>query len=229
MNTATTPSSPHSLKEHMPNTVEDLNALEATLRPYIQNYIYMLHLFHWKGKEREMTDDVLHETYLRAIPYIRNAENGTIPPIMSLEALCKTIAKRYLLDLRRKDKRLIISIDATPSFNRHQYVDTCVDPVELASESMVQYSKMLMIAQVVKGFSPKLKEAILVHFANMADFDDEQPRPLERAMQAVDIHLSKYRRELPSDPVLRSRHAALVCLGIKNLRQTLGYCKDQAA
>ena len=220
MNKPTILPNPLSLQRCMPTNAEGWAALTAILRPYIQNYIYKLNLNHWRGGEEQLVEDALHETFLRAIPYARDAENGIAPPVGSFEALCKTIARHYLVDLHRKDKRLVLSIDATSLFTEYQYVDVSVDPSEGVIEDMSQYSTMLLISTVIKDYSPKLKEAMLIHLANMEDFDDEQPRPLERALWAVGISLREYRRELPKNPVLRRRHATLVCLGLKTLRQT---------
>jgi len=214
-------SNPLSSKENIPVTIGELNTLEAVLRPYIQNRVYDLHIAHWYGAEKELAEDVFSETLLRAIHYAQRAASGTTSPILSFEALCKTIAKRYLLDLRRKDKRLAFSLDTLPYFKELQYIEMSDDPTDSVIEDMLVYSKMLLVSRVVKDFTPKLKEAMLVHLANMADFDDEHPRPLERAMWSVGIPLREYRCEVQSNAVLRSRHSALVCLGYKTLRQTL--------
>ncbi len=225
MTKPTNSSSPLSLHHDVPATTEEWYTFEAVLRPYIQNYVYTLRLTHWQGAEKEIAEDVLYETILRAIPYARRAASGATS-ILSFEALCKTIAKRYLLDLRRKDKRLVFSLDNLCRFTEHQVVETFDDPAEYVIEDIILYSKMLLVSKTVKGFTPKLKEAMLVHFANMADFNDEQPCPLERAMWSVGIPLREYHREVSRDPVLRSRHAALVCLGYKTLRQIV-HCQTQ--
>ncbi|GAC1669867.1 MAG: hypothetical protein PVS3B3_39800 [Ktedonobacteraceae bacterium] len=206
---------------YVPKTEAELKILEAILRPCIQSVIYKFNLTHWQGGEPLLVEDVLHETYTRALTYAQRAENGTAPPISSFEALCKTIAKHYILDLRRKDKRLVVSIDAIAFFSEHQYVNMSDDPTIKVVEDLMVYSKMLLVSKAVKTFTPKLKEAMLVHLANMEDFDDEQPQPLERAMWAVGIPLREYHRDLPKNPVLRRRHSTLVCLGLKTLRQTL--------
>lgn len=219
MKIATYPTQVHQ-KSCIPTTTEEWNTLNAVLMTYIQRCIYTLNIFYWQGGEYLLAEDVLIETYLRAIPYARGAENGINPSIGSFEAFCKTIAKHYLLDLRRKDKRLVASIDAITSLSLHLDVLLSIDPAEVILEDISQYTTLLMIAKQIKELSPKQKEAILVHIANFADFDDEQPRPLERAFWAAGIPLREYCCELPIDPVLRSRHTASLCLAIKSLRQT---------
>ena len=204
-------------QENLSCSMNDLHKLETVLRPYIQKHVYKLRLNHWYGAEKEIAEDVLAETFLRIIPYVQRATSDTSSPIRSLEALGKTIAQRYLLDLRRKDKHLAFSIDNVTYFNEYQYIDMWSDPAESVVEDMLVYAKMQRIARAVKDFSPKLKEAMLVHFANIADFDDEHPYPLERAMWSVGISLREYRRERYNS-TLRSRQASLVCLGYKLLR-----------
>lgn len=220
MDITTTLSTSFSTQRHMPKIEGEWLELEVKLRPFIQNFISRLNLVHWRGGAQLLGEDTLSETLARAICYARKAEHGIVPPIDSFEALCKTIAKNYLLDLRRKDKHLAYSIDTISPYCVHQYVGMSTDPINEVIEEMMVYAKMLLVSKSIKNFTPKLKEAMLIHLANMEDFDDEQPRPLERAMWAVGIPLREYQCELPKDPVLRSRHSALVCLGLKTLRQT---------
>ena len=219
MNTATL-SNIHLSEEQMSATAQEWNDLEVALRPYIQKCVYALHTARWLGAEKEIAEDVLSETMLRVIQYTRLHANDTNFRTRSIEALCKTIAKRYLLDLRRKDKHLIASLDTTMHFIVEEKSEMADDPAEYVTKGMDMYSKILLIAQAVKDFPQKQKEAMLIHLANMTDFDDEQPGLLERAMWSVDISLREYRREI-NTPVLRSRHTALVCLAYKQLRQRM--------
>ncbi len=227
MDITTTLSTSFSTQRHMPQIEGEWLELGIRLRPFIQNYIFKLHLVHWQGCAQMLGEDTLHETFIRAISYARKAENGMVPPIDSFEALCKTIAKNYLLDLQRKDKHLAYSIDVSSDCDVHQYISMSFDPINDVIEEMMVYAKMLLVSKAIKSFTPKLKEAMLIHLANMEDFDDEQPRPLERAMWAVGIPLREYQCELPKNSVLRSRHSALVYLGLKTLRQTFSCSSHQ--
>lgn len=226
MNTATL-SKKFSQENCLPTTEDEWNILIILLYSYVKRNIYELNIFSWQGSEHCLAEDVLTETIIRALSYARDAERGVKPPIGSFEAFCKTIAKRFLLDLRRKDKRLIASLDASISLSVLLDVSTYGDPAEDVVEDMSQYEILLDIAKIIKDFSPKMQEAILIHLAHTADFDDEFPCLLERAMEAVDIRLRNYDRALPRDPVLRSRHNAQVCLAVKRLRMALNKTPSQ--
>ena len=209
----TTPTS-----RYLPETDAQWEVLGGILRSYIQNRVYTFRPVHWYGAERELVEDILCETILHAISCAQHTESSTTSSMLSFEALCKIIAKRYLLDIRRKDKRLAFSIDTIPYFKEHQYRKLSDDPTDNMIEDMFVYSKMHLIAKVVKDFTPKLKEAMLIRLTNMVDFDDEQPYPLERAMWTASIPLRDSYRELPDAFVLRSCHAASLCLACEHTR-----------
>ena len=204
-----------SSNEQMPTTSEEWHVLDAVLRSYIRKYVYQSHLVHWQGGETELIDDVLQETFIRAINYTRKV----YPSVSSFEAFCKTIAKHYLLDLHRKDKRSVLSIDNEWAFNASEGYFMSSDPTEAVEEEEEVYTLMLKFAQAIKNFPEKQRTAILIDLANLTDFDEKRPSPLERAMWVVGISLREYYCELPHDPVLRSRHTALVCLAYQKLRK----------
>ncbi len=199
----------------------DWQALEKVLRPYVRNRIYILLPSYRYGDANGLIEETLQETYLRVLPSIRKAEYGLIPPIISLEAFCKVVALRFLLDVRHKHKKIMVSLDTPAAFGLEFDLFLSDDPAEFVITQLIDYSKWLMVAKAVKQFPPKLKQAVLVHLANETDFDDEQPRPLEQAFRASGILLRTYRRELPSNPVLLQRHRSLVSLGMKTLRAML--------
>ncbi len=208
-------------KSGIPTTEAEWNTLTVLLYTYVKRNIYSLSIFCWQGNEHSIAQDTVIETLIRVLSYVKGVERGVNPPIDSFEAFCKTTAKRYLLDQRKKDKRFIASLDATTSFSILLNASAYVDPSEDVIEDISQYSVLLAIASIIKDFSPKMQEAILIHLACNADFDDEFPCPLERAMEAVNIRLRDYDHALPHDPILRSRHNAQVCLAIKRLRLAL--------
>ncbi len=213
-------------QKSIPKTEAEWKAFSVVLTAYINNCLSKYNIPHWFGSEKQLVEDVRDETLARVLYYAWKAEQDLVPPINSFEALCKITARNYLLDLRRRDKHIAMSIESICLSNEHQYIGMSEDIALTVIEDMMMYEKMLLIAKVVKGFSTKLRVAVLTHFANLEDFDDEQPRPLERAMWAVGIPLREYRCDLPENPVLRRRHAALVCLGLKSLRQKL-WCSSR--
>ena len=204
-------------QKHMPLNDQEWYILDKTLLSYIKNCLYMYHVIHWLGAEPEIASDVLQETYLRVLRFTRSNEEHS-PSIDNFEAFCKTTAKRYILDLYRKDKRYVGSLDDVTFFATCASISISDDPAELAVEDITLYSSMLTFSKIVKRFPEMQKTALLIDLARKTNFDDEAPSPLERAMDAVGISLRAYNRALPHDPILRSRHAALVCLAYKRLR-----------
>lgn len=209
----------HASQIRIPTTDEAWHALGKTLLSHITNCLYTYQIVHWRGGEPEMAKDVLQETYLRALRSAHeHEERDDLPPINNFEAFCKTIATRYILDLYRKDRRFLGSLDNDDLSVTHTTISMSADPAELALEDLSLYSIMLTFSQLVKRFPARQRTAILIDLAHHANFDAECPTPLERAMQAVGIPLQEYYCALPRDPVLRKRHSALVCLAYKRLR-----------
>jgi DNA-directed RNA polymerase specialized sigma24 family protein len=206
----------------MPTSTEEWHALDKKLLSYIMNYLYSYHVIHWKGSELELANDVLQETYLRVLRFTCSdkAHEG-VSSIQNFEALCKIVAKHYILDLYRKDKRFVGSLDDENFSLSHIVISILDDPSELALADMQLYSIMLTISRIVKRFPKKQRTAILIDLAHKTDFDEEAPAPLERAMEAVGITLRNYNQPLPYDTVHRNRHNSLVCHAYKRLRLTL--------
>ncbi len=209
----------HSTQKRMPTKSEEWHVLNKILLSYIKNCLYTYSVLHWIGGEQELAEDVLQETYLRAFRFAHNSEeHEDVPPINNFEALCKTIAKRYILDIRRKDKHFVGSLDNTAFSITHETISMSDDPAMIAIEDILLYTCMLSFSQAIKRFPKKQRIALLTDLARNADFDDECSRPLERAMWSVGIPLRDYYCELPHDPILRSQYKALVSIAYKRLR-----------
>ena len=209
----------HPPQKCMPATSEEWHALNKILLSYIKSCLYTYSVVHWVGGEQEIAEDVLQETYLRALRFAHNKEeHEDVPPINNFEALCKTIAKRHIIDIRRKDKHLVGSLDNTTFFITHETISMSDDPALIAVEDISLYTSMRSFSQAIKNFPEKQRIALLIDLARNADFDDEHPRTLERAMWSIGIPLRDYYRELPCDPILRSQHNALVSIAYKRLR-----------
>jgi len=200
----------------MPTSTEEWQKLDKKLLSYIKKCLYTYHIIHWLGAEPELADDVLQETYLRVLRFTHLKDKA--PSINNFEAFCKTTANRYILDMYRKDKRLVGSLDDANFSSTHVAISLAQDPAELVFADMSLYSIMLTFSQIVKRFPKKQQVAILIDLARNADFDEDNPGPLERAMYAVGIQLRDYYCPLPHDPVLRNRHNALVYLSYQRLR-----------
>ncbi len=202
----------------MPETLDQWYLLSNKLYAYIKNCLYSHYTFQWAGGEAELAEDVLQETYLRALTF---AENENTTSIENFEAFCKTTAKHYVLDLQRKNQRFSGSLDTEAFSNWTNDTLACSDPADFVLEDLSLYYDMLMISEIVNSLPGKTRVALLIDLANMMDFDEEQPTPLDRAMQEIGIEVHKYAHELSTDKTLRNRHASLLSQAYKRLHDTL--------
>jgi len=213
-----THSAASSAQKSMPVTLEQWYLLSNKLYVYIKNCLYTYRTFQWEGGEAELAEDVLQETYLRALTF---AENENASSIENFEAFCRTTAKHHILDLQRKNQRFSGSLDTEAFSNLTNYTQGCSDPAEFVLEDLSLYADMLVISEAVKRLPDKTRTAVLADLANMMDIDEEEPTPLDRAMQKVGVEMREYNYELPHDKKLRSQHSSLLSQGYKRLRDTL--------
>jgi hypothetical protein len=78
-------------------------------------------------------------------------------------------------------------------------------------------SVIVTAAHIVANFPNQQRAALLMDLANTSDFN-EPPTLLERALSAEGIQLRDYSGPLPTEPSMRSRHAAHLCIAYKRLR-----------
>ncbi len=218
MNTATLPS-PLPSGGNVPSTQEEWSLIETTLHHYVTHCIYTYSVPCWQNQIQELTEDVVQEVFLRALTYADKAERGEVPSIGSFEALCKTIAKRLLLDQRRKDKHLVNSIESITIYDPCADFYVTADPAETVLEGLSLLSLFVILSQIIVRFPEKQRIALLVDLANNADLDDEVPCLLEQAMWEVGVSLREYCCSLPHDAVLRSRHSSLLWQAYKRLQR----------
>lgn len=214
-----THSAASSAQKSMPVTIEQWYQLSNRLYPYIKNCLYIYSTFHTMGGEAELAEDVLQETYLRALTF---AEKHNAPAIENFEAFCKSCANHYILDLQRKNKRFSGSLDTEAFSNLTNDTPECSDPASFVLEYLSLYHDMLIISEAVNSLPGKTRLAILTDLANIMDFNEEEPTPLDRAMQEVGVEMREYNYELPHDKKLRSQHASLLSQGYKRLHDALG-------
>ncbi len=213
-----THSAASSAQKSMPVTIEQWYQLSNRLYPYIKNCLYIYSTFHMMGGEAELAEDVLQETYLRALTF---AEKHGASAIENFEAFCTTTAQHYILDLQRKNKRFSGSLDTEAFSNLTNGTPECSDPANFVLEYLSLYHDMLIISEAVNSLPGKTRIAVLTDLANTMDLIEKQPTPLDRAMQEVGVEMHEYTHELPHDKKLRSQHASLLSQGYKRLRDTL--------
>jgi DNA-directed RNA polymerase specialized sigma24 family protein len=197
-----------------PNFDKGWIALYALLLPLAKRWVYAAHIYSWTGQENDIAWDIVLVTIQRTYEYNLKAQDGNIP-IGSFQRLSIRIARNYFQDLRRKDSRLL-------PLNRDgcsQVENTIHDELDIAEVILDKvYEEWLFqeIAKEIASFPPKLRTAMLIDIAKRMEFD-VKPTPLQAAFLKVGIQLQDYEKLLPQNPILRSRHSALVSLGYRKL------------
>ena len=180
--------------------------LYELLEPLARYLVYSSHNSSWQGQEKDIIEDVVQETVRRVIERSQKAARGEAPPIQSLRSMLFTIARNYCVDLCRHDRRL------THMHPRDTGLQTRTNQVNPAEEGIENvYLEMLfrLVASEVVTFPDKQRRAILVDLANRMHFD-RNPTALQQAFLDAGVDLQEYRQALPSDPLEKSRHTALV-------------------
>jgi hypothetical protein len=183
-------------------------------------FVYLYRIPCWWGQEEDIAEDVAQETIRRTIERINKSARGMASPIGSLEHMMVVIARNYVLDMRRHDRRVIRLPSEADVYEIGIDVSRFEDMPEMAIENVYQEWLFLQIAHEVACLPFKQRRAILIDLANRMSFNI-QPTPLEVAFLAVDIDLQEYQIPLSEDPVERARHASLVSLAYKRVTHLL--------
>ena len=187
----------------------------AVLRPLARKYIANPSMTSWNGQEDDLIQDIVQETVVRTFLQMQKAERGERPPIISLELFAKRVMRNHLLDVMRKESRVIHLSDNTVS--PEDMPDQIVDPSEMALEEIEMEALFTLIAQVIAKLPEKQQTALLSDLATRTVFTDEQT-PLQKALIAVNINLENYQGKLSEDAVFRHKRAALLAVAYKKIR-----------
>jgi DNA-directed RNA polymerase specialized sigma24 family protein len=197
----------------------DWYELYTWLLPLVEMWVRDSGVTSWQGQQKEVAEDITHEAVSRTFRYNQRAQSGEMPPIGSLKALCRVIARNYFRDWRKKDWCLI-----HPSEDAHVYAVSSsrdqVDAAEIALDHLILDSIIVAVAQVVAQFPQGQRSALLTDLANISDFDGS-PTVLEQALLDVGFHLSDYKRSPSADPAERGRYAALRSIAYKRLKNAM--------
>src|SRR5579859_273767 len=79
--------------------------LRAMLLPSIRSWVYTAGVAIWRGQESDIIEDILEETVIKVYTYMQQAKEGLYPPIVSMNAFSKAVARNHFQDQRRKDSR----------------------------------------------------------------------------------------------------------------------------
>ena len=204
---------------------EDFDWVELypRLQALARKLVYKYRIPCWRGQEKEVAEDVTQETARRFIERSQKAARGEAPPIAAPEQLMVTIAHNYVIDLVRREQRLIrVSADELKPASKPERSDG--EPMdEQATENIYDEWLFLQLAYAIAHFPAKQRQAILIDLANRSCFE-EQPTPLQRAFSAVGIDLQAYRLLLPDDREECSRYNSLLSHAYKRISH---YCVVQ--
>lgn len=190
--------------------------LQNWLKPYVLSWIYMERLPIWRGQEHEIADDILQETCIRILRYLRPVIGGATPTIASVEHFSLTVARNCVRDQRRRQSRLVHL--TTFSFQNEESIEG-INFSEFALEQLMLEDLFTELAHIINEFPPMQRQAILVDLAKYADFAEEAS-PLLDALLKMGINLHDYRRPRPLDIAERNKQASLLSTAYKRLRRT---------
>lgn len=178
----------------------------------VRRLVNQMKLPRWKGKEEDVTWDVVQESMRKILEYTRRAERGEEKPVQELENLLYITALNCLRDRRRREKRLYpestsITIRA---------LDARVHLNEIATENVYQERLFYRVAQNIASFPEKQHSVLLNDLASRIAFN-EKPTIVQAAFRANGIQLEDYRTSQPNNEKVRSRKAALLYQSYKRL------------
>ena len=194
--------------------------LNSWLKPYILTRLYHYNFPLWFGQEQDIANDILQETSIRVFNYANRSALTGNRPIESLEGFCKTVARNCIRDLWRKQHKLVrLSALSEAPENILPDLFTSSDPSELALTHLTSRDTLVVLASIIIDFPPGQRRAILIDLAQRSDFDEESG-PLHIIFLEFGINLYEYKLVCPLDTGERGKHASLLSIAYKRLKQT---------
>lgn len=192
--------------------------ITSILRPLARKYIPNHSMTSWNGQRDDLVQDIVQETVVRTFIQMRKAERGESRPILSPELFAKRVMRNHLIDIARKESRIVHLSD--DSISPEDMPDQIVDPSEIALDELEKEALFDIIAQVVVDLPKRQQTALLIDIADLTDFTGE-PSVFQKALRKVNIDLEEYRGKLPEEESLRHRHSSLLSHAYKNVRDTV--------
>ena len=190
--------------------------LYLLLRPLVKRWVYSSHVPSWKGQEDDVVEDIVQEAITRLFQYSQRAERGEVVPIETIEHMIKVVALNYCRDLKRRERRLLRSIDDEWSYGEHVDSTNTVDPAEIAIDKVFQEWLFERLSLEIIRFPKKQRNALLIDLAHRMHFA-VRPTLLQRAFLRRGIRLQDFRAPAPKNLLERGRHAANLNLAYKRV------------
>lgn len=211
-----TPSRPVGQK-----TTTNWHNFYCLLFPIVTGWVLSARIPIWFPQRDEIIAEIVQEAITRTFARIVKGYQGDFPPVESPERLSITIAHNYYIDMIRRDTRFVHIVhdgQEDTLYKVHVTMQDTVDALEVANEKVYVSSLFKILVSEILRFSPKLRTALLIDLASRMSFIGE-PTLLQQAFLSAGVNLQDHRLQVPSDPVLRSRHASLVSLAYKKISQ----------
>lgn len=183
----------------------------------VTKWVYSAKIATWLSQRDDIVADIAQEAMVRSLWRIQRGITGELPPVRSVQSLCIRIAHNCFIDKIRSDQRLLPILANEPEQGQHRAGEE-ENLSEVAAENVFTASLFEVIVAEVINFPPKLRTALFIDLASRMSFKGE-PTALQLTFLRAGVALHEYRIQIPSDPVARSRHAALVSLAYKRIRE----------
>jgi len=201
------------------NSVINWHSNYCLLICLVTKWVYSANVATWLTQREDIIAEIVQEAIVRSLWRIHRGNMGELPPVRSVQRICIRIAHNCFIDLIRRDQRLLpITGDAPEHSQRFIAAGDEEDFPEVAAENVFTASLFEVIVAEVVNFPPKLRTALFIDLACRMSFKGE-PTPLQQAFLRAGVALEVYSHQVPRDPGERSRHAALVSLAYKRIRE----------
>lgn len=191
----------------------------AGLLPFVKKHVHHVGLQTHIGQESDVIQDVIQETVVRIFIQMKKAERGEVPPVHLPLYFAKKVAHNHLLDIVRKESRLVRpSCDAT--IQEMMMRENTVDSIDDVIDDIDKEPLFVIIAHVIAGLPEKRRRALLIDLAMHTAFD-ESPSLLQRALAKEQINLEMYGNLLPVNQTEKEkqRHSSLLTQAYKTVKE----------
>lgn len=191
--------------------------IKSRLSRVVKKWVYSAKVATWRGQREDIVDDIVQEAMTRAWNRYCQGERGELPPVESIEKLCVKIARNCFIDMIRHDQRLLPIVEGAEDRAQDMSGET-ESLADLAEEHVFSGQLFDVVVAEVINFSPKLRAAFLIEVACGIPFEEEQT-PLQKAFWHEGVALEAYRHKVPKEGRAHSRHASLVSLAYRRIRE----------
>lgn len=191
----------------------------VVLQRLVGTWVYGAHLLAWLGEEEEVIADITQEALCRTLERIRKADRQEAPPVNSLIALSKTIARNLFIDLVRKEKRLIPLSQLMHTFGDECFAFELADNAEDVVEGVFREALFNDVAPEIAELPKKQQWVLLVDLARHTNFIENESM-LRRALSNKGVRLEDYMGWQAESSIERSRFSSLLSIAYKRIARS---------